>query len=168
MATTSDVEEYLAGLPADRRAAMEKLRTTIRAAAPQATETISYRMPAFKLHGRFVVWYAAFRDHYSLYPASEGVLAAHGDELAPYFSGKGTIRFAFDEPLPSALVKKVVKTRIKRRAARRSVGRLSPHPKLCGTEIAIGAVAAVSFAFMIAIARRARATAAPYEWPSEP
>ena len=76
-------------------------------------------MPAFRLDGRMLVWYAAFRDHLSLYPASKVVLAAHGKALKPYFSGKGTLRFALDERLPVTLVKKVVKTRIKENAARR-------------------------------------------------
>jgi uncharacterized protein YdhG (YjbR/CyaY superfamily) len=112
MATPTSVEDYLAALPEAQRAALEKLRKTIRAAAPEATETISYQMPAFRLHGRFLVSYAAFKDHYSLFPASAKVLEVHGDQLKPYFSGKGTIRFAADKPLPAALVKKVVKTRI--------------------------------------------------------
>jgi uncharacterized protein YdhG (YjbR/CyaY superfamily) len=67
MAAPTSVEEYLAALPEEPRAALEKLRKAIKAAAPEATETISYQMPAFKAHGRFVVWYAAFKDHYSLF-----------------------------------------------------------------------------------------------------
>ena len=117
MAAPTSVEDYLAALPEAPRAALEKLRTTIRAAAPQATETISYGMPAFKLRGRFLVWYAAFTDHCSLFPASARVLEAQGEELKSYFSGKGTIRFTTDKPLPSALVKKIVKTRIEENAA---------------------------------------------------
>lgn len=118
MATPSSVEEYLAGLPEAQRAVLQKLRATIRAAAPGATETISYQMPAFKLDGRFVVWYAAFRDHCSLFPATKAVLEAHGDELKPYVSGKGTLRFTEEHPMPARLVRKIVKTRIKENAAR--------------------------------------------------
>ena len=117
VAAPTSVEDYLAALPEAPRAALETLRTTIRAAAPEATETISYGMPAFKLRGRFLVWYAAFTHHCSLFPASARVLEAHGEELKPYFSGKGTIRFTTDKPLPSALVKKIVKTRIEENAA---------------------------------------------------
>jgi uncharacterized protein YdhG (YjbR/CyaY superfamily) len=117
MAAPTSVEDYLAALPEAQRAALEALRRTIKAAAPEATETISYGMPAFKLHGRFLVWYAAFTAHCSLYPASTKVLEAHGEALKPYFSGKGTIRFTADKPLPSALVKKIVKTRIEENAA---------------------------------------------------
>jgi uncharacterized protein YdhG (YjbR/CyaY superfamily) len=117
MAVPSSVEDYLAALPEAPRAALEKLRKTIKAAAPEATETISYQMPAFKLHGRFLVSYAAFKEHCSFFPASSKVLEAHGEELKPYFSGKGTLRFTADKPLPTALVKKIVKVRIKENAA---------------------------------------------------
>jgi uncharacterized protein YdhG (YjbR/CyaY superfamily) len=119
MEKTSSVEEYLATLPADKRATLEKLRKTIKAAAPEAIETISYQMPAFKDRGRILVYYAAFKDHYSLFPASEAVMEALREELEPYFAGKGTIRFPADEPLPSALVRKVVKARIEENAAAR-------------------------------------------------
>jgi uncharacterized protein YdhG (YjbR/CyaY superfamily) len=117
MATPTSVEEYMASLPEAPRAALEKLRKTIKAAAPEATETISYQMPAFKLHGRFLVSYAAFKNHCSLVPASAKVLEEHGEELKPYFSGKGTIRFTTDKPLSSTLVKKIVKARIEENAA---------------------------------------------------
>ena len=116
MAAPTSVDDYLAALPEAPRAALERLRKTIKAAAPQATETISYQMPAFKLDGRFLVSYAAFKNHCSLFPASRKVLEAHGEELKPYFSGKGTIRFTTDNPLPPALVRKVVKTRIEENA----------------------------------------------------
>ena len=116
MAAPTSVDDYLAALPAAPRAALEKLRKTIKAAAPQATETISYQMPAFKLDGRFLVSYAAFKNHCSLFPASRKVLEAHGEELKPYFSGKGTIRFTTDKPLPTALVRKIIKARIEENA----------------------------------------------------
>ena len=123
MAAPTSVEDYLAALPEAPRAALEKLRKTIKAAAPEATETISYQMPTFKLHGRFLVSFAAFKDHCSLFPASAKVLEAHGEELKPYFSGKGTIRFTVDEPLSAALVKAIVRTRIEENAA------ISPSPR---------------------------------------
>jgi uncharacterized protein YdhG (YjbR/CyaY superfamily) len=112
-----DVDDYLAALPEEPRATLEELRKTIKAAAPQATETISYQMPTFKQNGRFLVSYAAFKNHCSLFPASAKVLEAHGEELKPYFSGKGTLRFTVDRPIPPALVKKIVKTRIEENAA---------------------------------------------------
>lgn len=119
MEAPSSVEEYFAGLPEESRAALEKLRTTIKAAAPKATETISYQMPAFKDQDRMLVSYAAFKDHYSLFPMSMSVIEAHLEELEPYRTGKGTIRFHMNKPLPVALVKKLVKARIEENAARR-------------------------------------------------
>ena len=118
MAASTSVEDYLAALPEEQRIALEKLRKTIKAAAPKATETISYQMPAFKQDGRFLVSYAAFKDHCSLYPASYAVMEVLGDELEPYFSGKGTLRFQADRPIPAALVKKIVKLRLEENAAR--------------------------------------------------
>jgi uncharacterized protein YdhG (YjbR/CyaY superfamily) len=117
MAAPTSVNEYLAALPEAPRVALEKLRKQIKAAAPEATETISYQMPTFKLDGRFLVSYAAFKNHCSLFPASEKVLEACGDELTSYFSGKGTIRFTTERPLPSALVKKIMKARIEEHEA---------------------------------------------------
>jgi uncharacterized protein YdhG (YjbR/CyaY superfamily) len=119
MSPPASVEAYMAGLPQEYRAALEKLRATIKAAAPEATEAISYQMPAFKDHGRLLVSYAAFKDHYSLFPMSTKVIEALGEELKPYASGKGTIRFELDRPLPVRLVKKVVKVRLDENAARR-------------------------------------------------
>lgn len=76
-------------------------------------------MPTFKDHGRFLVSFAAFKNHCSLFPASKAVMEALGEELKPYFSGKGTIRFHADKPLPAELVKRIVKARIKENAASR-------------------------------------------------
>jgi uncharacterized protein YdhG (YjbR/CyaY superfamily) len=118
MAAPSSVEDYLAALPDDRRVAVEELRQTIRAAAPEATETIAYQMPAFRSHGQFLVSYAAFKNHYSLFPASEAVVEALGEELTPYLAGKGTIRFRADNPFPAAVVTKIVKVRLEENAAR--------------------------------------------------
>ncbi len=113
MASPNTVEEYLATLPEERRGAVRQLRDTIRAAAPDATETIAYSMPAFRSHGgQFLVSFAAYKEHYSLFPASGAVVAALGDELAPYLAGKGTIRFPAAEPLPLSTVSKVVEIRL--------------------------------------------------------
>ncbi len=119
MKAPTSVEDYLAGLPEGSRTALEELRKTIKAAAPEATEAISYQMPAFKAHGRSLVAYAAFKDHCSLFPMSAKVIEAHRDELKPHVTGKGTIRFSADKPLPAALVKKLVKARLEENAARR-------------------------------------------------
>jgi uncharacterized protein YdhG (YjbR/CyaY superfamily) len=112
MATPANVNDYLSALPDDQRRALEKLRETIRSAAPDATEAISYQMPAFKQDGRFLVSYAAFKDHLSLFPASSAVMERLEEELKPFFWGKGTLRFTADQPMPVALVRKVVKVRL--------------------------------------------------------
>lgn len=118
MTAPTTVGEYLDALPAERRAAVEQLRATVLAAAPGATEVIAYQMPALRLNGRFLVSYASFARHLSIFPASEGVRAALGDELAPYLSGKGTIRFPADHPPPLDLVRRVVEARLVEEAAR--------------------------------------------------
>ena len=119
MPVPASVEEYLASLPPDRRAGVEILRRAARAGAPNATETIAYGMPTLRSHGRqFLVSYAAFKTHYSLFPASDPVIDACGDELTPFLSGKGTIRFPADRPIPAALVTKIVKVRFAENAAR--------------------------------------------------
>ena len=105
------MDQYLAVLPAGQRAALEKLRRQIHAAAPEATEAISYRMPAFKERGRILVYFAAFKDHCSFFPASGAVMEELGDELEPYFAGKGTLRFTVEHPIPARLVRKIVKLR---------------------------------------------------------
>ncbi len=119
MAIPTGVEDYLAAVPDERRAALEVMRRTIRSAAPEATETIAYGMPAFRSHGgRILVSYAAFTNHYSLFPASGAVVEALGEELRPYLAGKGTIRFPADEPIPAALVEKIVRVRLGENADR--------------------------------------------------
>ena len=106
------VDDYLATLPEEPRAALEKLRATIRAAAPDATEGFSYGIPAFRLGGRPLVSYAALKDHCSFFPMSPAVIEANRKELERYDTAKGTIRFPADRPLPAALVRKLVKARI--------------------------------------------------------
>jgi uncharacterized protein YdhG (YjbR/CyaY superfamily) len=118
MAKPMTVEDYLAALPDDRRAAVEELRQTINAAAPEATESIAYQMPALRTHGQFLVSYAAYKNHYSLFPASEAVVEALGEELTPFLAGKGTIRFPAGRPIPAAVVTKIVKVRLAENAAR--------------------------------------------------
>ena len=119
MATPTSVDDYLATLPFDKRIVLEELRTTINAAAPEATETIAYEMPALRSHGgQFLVSYAAYKNHYSLFPASGAVVEALGDELTPYLAGQGTIRFPAGKPIPMGLVTKVVGIRVAENAAR--------------------------------------------------
>jgi uncharacterized protein YdhG (YjbR/CyaY superfamily) len=110
------IDEYLAPLSNEKRSALEKLRRAIRSAAPKAEECISYRIPAFRLGGRLLVAFGAAANHCAFYPGAFPV-KAHKDELKAYDTGKGTIRFQADSPLPATLVRKLVKTRITERAA---------------------------------------------------
>lgn len=105
------VDEYLAGLSDGQRAALERLRRTIRAAAPNAEECISYQLPAFRLNGMLVA-FGATSNHCAFYPMSSSNVEAHRAELKDYETSKGTIRFQPDKPLPAALVRKLVKARI--------------------------------------------------------
>ena len=121
MGTWSTVDEYLAALPDDRRARLQGLRETVHAAAAGAgaTEVIAYDMPALRLDGRFLVSYAAYRRHDSLFPASEGVESGLADEIRPYLAGKGTIRFPVSEPLPLDLIRRIVEIRVREHGAGR-------------------------------------------------
>ena len=114
--TAVDVEAYLATVTPEARATLEKLRKTIKAIAPKAVEVISYQIPTFKLDGRMLVSYAAFKNHCSFFPGAAPI-KAHEHELKSYQTSKGTIRFATGKPLPAALVKKLVRTRLKENEA---------------------------------------------------
>jgi len=115
--TAATVDDYLAEVSPEARATLEKLRQTIKAVVPGAVEVISYQIPTFKLDGRMLVSYAAFKNHCSFFPGAAPI-KAHEDELKSYQTSKGTIRFATGKPLPAALVRKLVKTRIKANEAR--------------------------------------------------
>jgi uncharacterized protein YdhG (YjbR/CyaY superfamily) len=116
----STIDDYLSRVPEEPRAALEKLRATVKAAAPDTTETISYHMPAFKYRGRALVGFAAFKNHCSLFPYSTKVLETYEEELGSMRTSKGTIQFSSERPLPSALVEKIVKARIQGSTPRRS------------------------------------------------
>src|SRR5712692_1340371 len=106
-----NVDEYLAGVPEPARSALKKIRATIRSAVPaEATEAISYGIPTFKYKGP-LVWFAAFSNHCSLFPTAS-VIAAFKNELKGFHTSKGTIHFPTDKPLPTVLVKKLVKARV--------------------------------------------------------
>ncbi len=113
------IDEYLAALRDDKRAALEKLRKTIRAVAPKAEECISYQLPAFRLDGKMLVAFGATANHCAFYPMSSSTVEAHKDDLKDYYTSKGTIRFQADNPLPATLVRKLVKARIAENAGQR-------------------------------------------------
>ncbi len=123
VAKYESVEDYMAALPEDRRAVMEQLRETIRAAAPDASEGIAYNMPAFRREGRFLVSYEAFKRHYSLFPWSDRMVEELGEALRPYAVGKGTIRFPASEPIPLDLVTRIIEIRDLEVAAETQTGR---------------------------------------------
>lgn len=110
------IDEYLATLSPDKRAALQKLRRAIRAAAPRAVECISYGIPAYRVNGRMLLAFGASAKHCSFYPGAHPV-RAHREELKAYSTSKGTVRFAPDVPLPSVLVRKLVKSRLAQHAA---------------------------------------------------
>jgi uncharacterized protein YdhG (YjbR/CyaY superfamily) len=109
--------QYFAGLPDDKRAALEKLRRVIQAAVPRAEECMSYQLPAFHLDGKVLVLFGATNKHCSFYPGSGTAVEAHQGDLRGYNTSKGTIRFDADKPLPASLVRKIVKYRIAENAA---------------------------------------------------
>ncbi|MBI3159168.1 MAG: DUF1801 domain-containing protein [Chloroflexi bacterium] len=106
------IDQHLAALPPERRAWMEEMRQTIRAAAPEAAELFSYGMPGFKYRGRPLAYYSAWKNHYGYYAASGEIIAANMDALKGLATSKGTIQFPLDKPVPAALVKKMVKARM--------------------------------------------------------
>ena len=106
------IDEYITKVNSDQRATLEKLRRTILAAAPGAEECISYGIPAFRLNGRALVFFGAWANHCSFYPANSAMLKKLRDDLKGFQTSKGTIRFSPDKPLPESLVKKLVKARV--------------------------------------------------------
>lgn len=109
--SAEDVDAYLAGLPEDQRAALQQLRETIRGVAPDATEGLSYGVPAFKQR-KMLVSFGAAKSHCAFYVQSPAVMDAHATDLEGYDTAKGTVRFAPDKPLPRALVEKLVRARM--------------------------------------------------------
>ena len=110
------IDEYIAASPPEVRAILERIRSTIRAAAPGAEEVISYRMPAFKLHG-VLVYFAAFRHHIGLYPPVSGDTELEA-AIAPYAGEKGNLRFPLAQPIPFGLIERIVKLRVKQNLAK--------------------------------------------------
>jgi uncharacterized protein YdhG (YjbR/CyaY superfamily) len=106
----NDIDEYIAGFPPDVREILEQVRATVRAAAPDAVEKMSYRMPTFYLHGN-LVHFAAFKNHIGFYPTPTGIRKFE-DELAAYKGGKGSVQFPLDKPMPLDLIREIVEYRV--------------------------------------------------------
>jgi uncharacterized protein YdhG (YjbR/CyaY superfamily) len=106
------IDAYIAAAPETHRAVLTRVRTTIRDACPEAAEVISYGMPAFKLHGKLLLSYAAYKRHYAIYPASGRVQETLGAELTPFLTEKATIRFTDARPIPDDLLRRIVDIRV--------------------------------------------------------
>jgi uncharacterized protein YdhG (YjbR/CyaY superfamily) len=117
------IDEYISQRPRGAQPVLERVRRTIRKALPAAEEAISYQIPVFKLQGERVVYFAAWKEHYSLYPANERLVAAFKDELAALEVSKGTIRFSLSRPVPVRLIAGIAKFLAKEAAARAAAKR---------------------------------------------
>lgn len=120
--THKNVDAYVASFPRATRQVLERVRGTIRKALPRAEEAISYNIPAYRIGGRNVIYFAGWKEHYSIYPANDRMLSAFEKELAAYeVSGKGTVRFPLAEPIPVKLIERLAKFRAKEVAASSSL-----------------------------------------------
>ncbi len=127
----TDYIDYAGRFPEDVRQRLHQIRLTIQKAAPESQETISYGMPAFRLRGGIVVWFAAHSNHIGLYPGASGI-AAFKKELSQYKNAKGSVQFPLDEPLPLALVTRIVQFRVKERLAKEPRKQVKSHSKARG------------------------------------
>jgi uncharacterized protein YdhG (YjbR/CyaY superfamily) len=124
MARAASVDAYIAQFPAPVQRVLKQLRRTLRQALPGAEEVISYSIPAYKLHGRIVIYFAGWKAHYSIYPATAPLIAAFKTQLEPYeYNNKGTIRFPLTEPVPVSLITKLARFRA------RQIKPKTPKPK---------------------------------------
>lgn len=111
-ATPKNIDEYIAAFSEEVQEILEKIRATIRKAAPDAEEKISYQIPTFTLNGGYLIYFAAYKKHIGIYPVSIGN-AKLDEELSPYLSGKGTAKFPLDKPIPFDLISRIVKLKVK-------------------------------------------------------
>jgi uncharacterized protein YdhG (YjbR/CyaY superfamily) len=119
--SADSIDAYISEFPAGTQAVLGELRALIKASAPGATETISYAIPTFDLDGKHLVHFAGYARHVGLYP-TPAALEAFGEDLKPYKTGKGSVRFPLDRPLPAALIRRIVESRVEETA-----GRVSDH-----------------------------------------
>ena len=107
-----NIDEYIAQFPDDVQKILEKIRALIKATIPEAEETISYQIPTFTLNGKYLIYFAGYKNHVSIYPAPR-TAEQFKDELATYEGGKGTVQFPLDEPIPYGLIKRIIKFKVK-------------------------------------------------------
>ena len=112
------VDEYIASLPPETHAILRRVRATIKKALPKSTEGISYQIPVYKVDGKMVIYFAGFKSHYSVYPATGKLLKAMKKELTPHLHSKSTLRFTYEEKIPTALIAKIARTRAAEASAR--------------------------------------------------
>ncbi len=117
MPTDPKVTDYIRNAPPAARKALRQLRAAIRGSAAGITERISYRIPTFDLDGKYLLYIAAFKNHVSVYPLTPALVKKHGKSIEQYRHGRGTLRFALDEPLPIALITRLARTRVAERRA---------------------------------------------------
>jgi uncharacterized protein YdhG (YjbR/CyaY superfamily) len=120
-ANFANVDEYISEQPEAAQVVLQLVRSTLRKALPEAEEVISYKIPAYKLHGGIALYFAGWKQHYSLYPAGERLVAALKDQLASYKVSKGTIRFPLSEPVPVRLIERIARFRAKEAAQRQKL-----------------------------------------------
>lgn len=134
----TSVDTYLAAQPAAARRVLERVRTAIRKALPAAEEGISYGIPVYKAGGRMVIYFAGFKAHYSIYPATAALIAALGDDRAGHLHSKATLRFSYDEPVPVRLLVRIAKVRaeeVEEQAASRATGKVSLKGRKSGARL---------------------------------
>ena len=126
--TPATIDEYIAGFPSDIQAILQQIRATIRAAAPDAQETINYQIPTFTLHGN-LVHFAAFKQHIGFYPTPSG-MEHFKSQLSVYKGAKGSVQFPLDQPMPYALIEEIVKFRVAENQAKVAAKKRKPKPRI--------------------------------------
>jgi len=121
-ASPQNIDDYIADFPADVQEVLQKIRITIKKAAPRAEEAISYKIPTFNLKGQYLIYFAAYKKHIGLYPVPSGD-EEFNQEISIYQAGKGTLRFPLDKPIPYKLISKIVKIRAKENSAKATANR---------------------------------------------
>jgi uncharacterized protein YdhG (YjbR/CyaY superfamily) len=124
-ANFTNVDEYISSQPETAQVVLQLVRRTLRKALPGAEEVISYKIPAYRLNGGKVLYFAGWKQHYSLYPTGERMVMAFKDQLAPYKVSKGTIRFPFSEAVPVKLIERIAKFRATEAGGQRKKSRLA-------------------------------------------